>query len=43
LYEKLVKKDMDNKSQQLLVHESIFLNPKEISILDNYKEIFLEM
>lgn len=43
IYEKLVKKDIDISSQQLLVQESINLNQKELSILENYREVFFNM
>lgn len=43
IYEKLVKSDLDTISQKLLVWENINLNQKEISILENYKNVFENM
>ncbi len=43
IYEKLIQKEIDTSSQQLLVQESINLTSKELSILENYREIFLDM
>lgn len=43
IYEKLVKKDFENTSQQLLVQESLTLTWKEFSTLENFKQVFLDM
>jgi DNA mismatch repair ATPase MutL len=43
IFEKLTKKDFAKNSQKLLIQESLTLTPKEESILENYKEIFLDM
>ncbi len=43
IYEKLIKKDLDTQSQQLLIQESLNLTGKEISILTEYRQIFLDM
>nr|MDD3720162.1 DNA mismatch repair endonuclease MutL [Candidatus Gracilibacteria bacterium] len=43
IFEKLVKKNLDNTSQQLLVQESLNLTAKELSILESYKEVFFDM
>ncbi|MFA5917209.1 MAG: DNA mismatch repair endonuclease MutL [Candidatus Gracilibacteria bacterium] len=43
IYEKLIKKDLDTQSQQLLIQENLNLTGKEISILAEYRQIFLDM
>jgi DNA mismatch repair protein MutL len=43
IYEKLIKKDLDTQSQQLLIQENLNLTGKEISILTQYRQIFLDM
>ncbi|MDD3302492.1 MAG: DNA mismatch repair endonuclease MutL [Candidatus Gracilibacteria bacterium] len=43
IYENLSKKDFLNVSQKLLVQESFMLTSKEISILENYKQVFIDM
>lgn len=43
IYEKLAKKDFAKNSQKLLIGESLTLTPKEESILESYKEVFLDM
>jgi DNA mismatch repair protein MutL len=43
IYEKLVKNFASPNIQGLLIAESFSLTPKEFEIVENYKEIFLEM
>jgi DNA mismatch repair ATPase MutL len=43
IYEKLIKKDLDTQSQQLLIQENLNLTGKEISVLAEYRQIFLDM
>jgi DNA mismatch repair protein MutL len=43
IYEKLVNNDCGHNVQWLLIWESLSLTPKEISILDNNKNTFIDM
>lgn len=43
IYEKLVKKETNHASQTLLIPENIKLTPQESALLEEKKEIFLEM
>lgn len=43
IYEKLLKKENIKNSQRLLIQENITLNWKEKAILEEYKDIFIEM
>ncbi|NDK08176.1 DNA mismatch repair endonuclease MutL [Candidatus Gracilibacteria bacterium] len=43
IFEKLSKQDFKLESQKLLIQESLTLTPKEIGILEEYRDIFYEM
>ena len=43
IFEKLSKQDFKLESQKLLIQESLTLTPKEIWILEEYRDIFYEM
>jgi DNA mismatch repair ATPase MutL len=43
IFERLSKQDLKIESQRLLIQESLTLTPKEIGVLESYKEIFYDM
>ncbi len=43
IFERLSKQNLKLESQKLLIQESLTLTPKEIWVLENYKDIFYDM
>jgi len=43
IFERLSKQDLKLESQRLLIQESLTLTPKEIGVLESYKDIFYDM